>query len=92
MGLLKKEEKLLTRLFQKRKRELQNFVTNNMKTLESKEAKGHLAETITITMNRHIKEINDLTRLEAKIFREIDKFGNTNDTQQTIRQNYESRI
>jgi len=88
MGLLKKEEKLLKRLFQKRKNELQGFITNNLKTLEKKDSKGHLAETITITMNRHIREMNDLTRLEAKIFREIDKYGETNNSQQTIGQNY----
>ena len=92
MGLLKKEEKLLKRLFQKRKNELQGFITHNLKTLESKEANKHLTETITITMNRYIKEINDLTRLEAKVFKEIDKYGHTKDSQQAIRQNYESRI
>lgn len=87
MGLLKKEEKLLKRLFQKRKSELQAFVSNNLKTLDSKEAKGHLLETLTITMNRHKQEINDLTRLEAKIFKEIYKYEAAN-TRQAIRQNH----
>lgn len=92
MGLLKKEEKLLKRLFQKRKNELQGFVTNNLKTLESKEAKGHLAESLKITMSRHVQEINELTRLEAKIFKEINKYEAANNSQQTTRQTYESRI
>ena len=92
MGLLKKEEKLLKRLFQKRKNELQGFVTNNLKTLESKEAKGHLAESLKITMSRHVQEINELTRLEAKVFKEINKYEAANNPQQTTRQTYESRI
>lgn len=92
MGLLKKEEKLLKRLFQKRKSELQSFVTHNLKTLESKEAKGHLAESLKITMSRHVQEINELTRLEAKIFKELYKHEATNNSQQTIRQTYESRF
>jgi hypothetical protein len=88
MGLLKKEEKLLKRLFQKRKNELQSFVTNNLKTLENKESNRHLSESITLTMNRHIQEINELTRLEAKVFKEINKYEQANHPQETIRQTY----
>lgn len=85
MGLLKKEEKLLKRLFQKRKNELQGFVTNNLKTINTKEATGHLAETVNLTMKRHVEEINELTRLEAKIFKELHKYETTNDSRQAIR-------
>ena len=80
MGLMKKEEKLLKRLFQKRRNELQAYITHTIQTMEKVESKAKLADSLTLTLIRHQKELFELNHLEKKVFAEVYKFEATNDT------------
>ena len=73
MSLTKKEEKLLKRLFQKRKNDLELAIVHGLKHAEAVEAKGNLAEIMTVTVNKYRQEIFELQNLEARLFRELYK-------------------
>lgn len=84
MGLTKKEEKLLKRLFQKRKNELELAIIHSLKQADAIEAKGAVVETITVTINKYRREVFELQGLERKLFRELYKYE-TDYSRQTIR-------
>lgn len=83
MGLLKKEEKLLKRLFQKRKNDLELCIVQGLRHAESVEAKGNLAEIMTVTVNKYRQEIFELQNLEARLFRELYKHEAKNNPRKT---------
>lgn len=90
MGLLKKEEKLLKRLFQKRKNDLELAIVHSLKHAEAVEAKGNLAEIMTVTVNKYRKEIYELQHLEARIFKELYKHEPENNSRKTTGFHYKS--
>ncbi len=81
MGLLKKEEKLLKRLFQKRINEVEGYISHNQHRADAIEAKGAVLDTITLTIEKYRRELNELKYLEAKIFRELYKYEADNSRQ-----------
>lgn len=84
MGLLRNEEKLLKRLFQKRKNDLELAIVHALKVAETQEIKGHIIDDLTINVNKNRKEVLELERLEKRIFEELYKFAKT-DTQKTAK-------
>lgn len=90
MGLTKKEEKLLKRLFQKRKNDLELTIVHGLKHAEAVEAKGNLAEIMSVTVNKYRREIFELQNLEARLFRELYKHEPKDNSRKTTGFHYKS--
>jgi hypothetical protein len=84
MGLTKKEEKLLKRLFQKRKNDLELAITHAIKQAEGQEQKGNVLETLQTTIAKFRLEVVQLNMLEERVFWEITKHENKDHSRQTI--------
>ncbi len=88
MGLTRKEEKLLKRLFQKRKNDLELSIIHSIKQAEGQEQKGNVLETLQTTIAKFRLEVVQLNMLEERVFQEINKHEAKNDSRQTIGQDY----
>lgn len=90
MGLTRKEEKLLKRLFQKRMNDLELAIIHAIKQAEGQEMKGNVVETLQNTIAKFRLEFSNLKQLEERVFWEINKHEAKNDTRKTIGQDYKS--
>lgn len=85
MGLLRKEEKLLRRLFQKRRNDLESNLNKATKNLMALKDDSRFMSTSKTIIARYRAEIAAISALEARVFKELYKHETTDDTRKTAR-------
>lgn len=85
MGLLRKEEKLLRRLFQKRRNDLESNLNKATKNLMALKDDSRFMSTSKTIIARYRAEIAAISALESRVFKELYKHETTDDTRKTAR-------